>query len=234
MTTKGIIISALFIIPMFALSFWAMGQLPEGEKFATHWNAQGVADGFSDAGTVLWMLPAMALGISVLLAIVPFLDPRRSNLIRSSMAYLVAWIGTMVVLGFVHFMIVLNATGHINLSDVTSGPDVSKIMAIMIGIFLIALGAVFGKIRPNWFLGVRTPWTLSSDASWDKTHRLAGKLFLVTGLFTVTGVLVLAPELALMILVFGSLCSTLIAVVYSWWVWKNDPVRETLVPEEAD
>jgi len=234
MIGKGITLSIIFILAMVTLSLWSMGQLPEDAQFAIHWNAKGVADGFAGAAVVLWMMPAMALGISALLAVVPFLDPRKSNLIRSSTPFLVAWIGTMLVLAFAHMMVVLNATGQINISDISNGPGMIKGLAIVIGGFFTALGAVMGKIRPNWFMGIRTPWTLSSDLSWDKTHRLGGYLFLATGLLTVLSALVFTPSLALLLLVGGALTSIVIAIIYSWWAWKNDPVRETLVPEDAD
>ncbi|MCF6291928.1 MAG: SdpI family protein [Robiginitomaculum sp.] len=233
MIFKGLLVSLIMIGIMLALSIWAMGQLPAGEQFATHWDANGVANGFSGRATVLWMMPGMTIGIALLLAIVPQLDPRKRNLLRSSMAYLVIWVGTLLVLAFAHFMMVLNATGTINMADVGNGPGMIKALTIILGGFFAAIGAVMGKIRPNWFMGIRTPWTLSSDLSWDKTHRLTGWLFLATGLLSIISAFIMPPNIAMGILITGSLATLLIAVIYSWYVWKNDPVRETLVPEDT-
>jgi uncharacterized membrane protein len=234
MIIKGLLTSLIMIAIMLGLSAWAMGQLPAGEQFATHWNANGVADGFSGRTTVLWMMPGMAVGISLLLALVPQLDPRKRNLLRSSTPYLIAWVGTIIILGFAHFMIILSATKTINITDVGGGSGMIKALIIILGGFFAALGAVMGKIRPNWFMGIRTPWTLSSDLSWDKTHRLTGWMFLATGLLSIISAFIMPPNIAMGILIAGSLVSALIAVVYSWYVWKNDPVRETLIPEDAE
>ncbi|MBL1430869.1 MAG: SdpI family protein [Robiginitomaculum sp.] len=232
MIFKGLLASLIMIGIMVALSIWAMGQLPAGEQFATHWDVNGVANGFSGRATVLWMMPGMTIGIALLLTIVPKLDPRKRNLLRSSMPYLVVWIGTLVILVFSHFTIVLSATKTINIADVGGGSGMIKALIILSGGFFAAIGAVMGKIRPNWFMGIRTPWTLSSDLSWDKTHRLTGWLFVATGLLSIISAFIAPANVSVGILVGGSLATPLIAVIYSWYVWKNDPVRETLVPEE--
>ncbi len=172
--------------------------------------------------------------MALLLSILPSIDPRRKNLLRSSLPYSIVWIGTFIVLTFAHMMMVLNAAGTVDLETVTDGPGLLKWIAILIGAFIAVLGAVMGKMRPNWFMGVRTPWTLSSDLSWDKTHRLTGWLFMLTGLATLMSALILIPRWALIILLVGMAISVLVAVGYSFLVWKNDPARETLVPEDAD
>jgi len=231
MIIKGIIISTIALFLMVGISIWAMPMLPAGEQFATHWDINGQADGFSGRGTVLWLMPALALGISSLLAIVPAIDPRKRNLARSALPYLVAWTGTLIVLAFAHTMMVLNAA---QLIDVSNGPDMLRWLTVLLGGFFACLGAVLGKVRPNWFMGIRTPWTLSSDLSWDKTHRLVGWLFLATGLTTIITAFALTPGLAIVVLLMGTTGTALWSVFYSWWVWKNDPTRETLVPEEVE
>jgi len=234
MIRKGLIASTIVILAMLGLSIWAMNMLPPDGQFATHWGLNGQADGFGGRTKVLWAMPAMALGVSALLAIVPLIDPRKRNLQRSAGPYLIAWIGGVILLGFAHATMVLNAAKIIHVADVSNGPGMIKWLVILVGVFFAVLGSVLGKVRPNWFMGIRTPWTLSSDMSWDKTHRLAGKLFLITGVLTVLVALVAVPRWALMVLVGGAFGSIIWSVFYSWLVWKNDPVREILVPEEAE
>jgi len=234
MIRKGLIASVILIVAMLGLSIWAMPHLAADGQFATHWNLQGQADRYGSRTMVLWFMPGIGVGLAALLAVFPFIDPRRKNLQRSSLPYLVSWIGAFVVLGFAHYMMVLNATGTLNLTDVSTGPGLLRWISIVVGAFFALLGTVMGKIRPNWFMGVRTPWTLSSDLSWDKTHRLAGWLFMLTGIATFITALVLIPRWSLMVLIGGIALTILIALPYSWLVWKNDPARETLVPEDAD
>ena len=233
MIRKGLAVSAGLVVLMLGLSFWAMGHVPPGGQYAVHWNIHGEADRFGGRNEILWLMPALSIALAALFSILPAIDPRGRNLLRSSLAYLVIWIGAFMVLAFAHAMMVLNAAGVLALADVTGGPGLLRAVAVLVGLFVAALGAVMGKIRPNWFMGVRTPWTLSSDLSWDKTHRLAGYLFVATGLASVLAALVLVPQWALIILTGGLGASAIIAVLYSWQVWKTDPARETLVPEDV-
>jgi uncharacterized membrane protein len=98
------------------------------------------------------------------------------------------------------------------------------VMRLVFGGLFVALGAVMGKVRPNWFVGIRTPWTLSSKESWVKTHRVGGWIFLLVGLvFVVSSQLPAAPGL---VLSFGTLIVGVAwTVVYSYLVWQKDPVR---------
>lgn len=234
MIKNGLVASGICIVGMLALSLWAMPQLPADGQFASHWNIKGEADGFSGRNTVLWLMPLLALGMTALMSLLPIIDPRRKNLLRSSLPYQIAWIGMMMILAFAHTMMVLNAAKIIDLTDVSNGPGMLRWIAVLTGLFVAALGAVMGKIRPNWFLGVRTPWTLSSDLSWDKTHRLTGWLFMFTGLATTLSALFAFPLLAFVLMVAGTVLSALCAITYSFFVWKNDPARETLVPESVE
>jgi immunity protein, SdpI family len=234
MIRTGLIASAILITLMLALSLWAMPHVPVDGQFTTHWNIKGEADGFGSRATVLWLMPGFAVGMAVLMAVLPLIDPRRKNLLRSSLPYLIAWIGSLMVLSFAHAMLVLNAVGTFNLADVSHGPGLLRWISVVVGAFMAALGAVMGKMRPNWFMGVRTPWTLSSDLSWDKTHRLTGWLFMLTGLITMAAAFFLIPRWAFVTLTGGITLSIVIAVGYSFLVWKSDPNRETLIPEDAD
>jgi len=122
-------------------------------------------------------------------------------------------------------LVTVAATGLIS-TDFSEGPMVRIIAGVVAGLF-IAIGNVLGKARPNWFVGVRTPWTLSSDYSWDKTHRLTGRLFVLAGLVSIIAAL-FAPMPWVFITLLGTvLGATLISVVMSFVWWKRDPVRET-------
>jgi uncharacterized membrane protein len=233
MIRTGLIASVILITFMLALSLWALPHVPANVQFATHWNIKGEADGYSGRHVVLWFMPGLAAGIAALMAVLPRIDPRRKNLLRSRAPYLIAWIGSFIVLAFAHLIMVLNAAQIIDLTDVSGGLGLLRWISVIVGAFIAALGAVMGKMRPNWFMGIRTPWTLSSDLSWDKTHRLTGWLFMLTGLITVVLALFLIPRWAFVALTGGITLSALIAVVYSFIVWKNDPSRETLIPDEA-
>ncbi|MBI3872538.1 MAG: SdpI family protein [candidate division Zixibacteria bacterium] len=104
----------------------------------------------------------------------------------------------------------------------TRKADATTLIPILIGGFFVVLGSVMGKIRPNWFFGIRTPWTLSSKLSWSKTHRLGGWLMILAGVVTM-GAGALSPTLAFTVMIAGLIVTMVPLIVYSYIVWRNDP-----------
>ncbi len=95
-------------------------------------------------------------------------------------------------------------------------------LPFVLGAFFILIGNLLGKIRPNWFLGICTPWTLSSKRAWTKTHRLGGWLFIACGLVFMVNGLVRAPWSSYAA-VAALLCTRCVVAVYSYLVWRGDP-----------
>jgi uncharacterized membrane protein len=160
--------------------------------------------------------PALFVGLPILLFIViPRIEPRRANLLASSRAYGAAWI-TVVSLGVIaHFGFVARATG----ADLN--PDALLPAALAIGI--VILGNYMGKVRSNFFFGIRTPWTLSSDLSWNKTHRLGGKLLVLTGLVLLPlAFLIEDPALSSVVSAATVTAVAVLLVVYSYVIWRRD------------
>jgi uncharacterized membrane protein len=144
----------------------------------------------------------------------PRLDPRRENYPKFWGKYLV--IRTVVILILVAIKVVTFLW--------IMGIDINMTVAVfmIIGFLLIISGNYLGKLRPTWFIGIRSPWTLSSDESWNKTHRLGGWLFVVIGL----GMVIAAPfqeNVAFYILGGLGAVSVVFLYVYSYFVWKRDP-----------
>ena len=80
-----------------------------------------------------------------------------------------------------------------------------------------------GKVRSNHIFGIRTPWTLSSEVSWNKTHRLGGKLFMLLGLLLIVTPVLLTETISFFVLISGTLAITVISFWYSYTTWKSDP-----------
>jgi uncharacterized membrane protein len=116
-----------------------------------------------------------------------------------------------------HAFMVFSALGYdLNVANVVV-PGIA-------GLFIL-LGNYLGKSRSNWFAGVRTPWTLSSDYSWEKTHRWAGRLFVVTGIVSLAAWLLTDERTTMIVMVAAIAATSLISVVLSYIYWKNDPDR---------
>lgn len=202
----------IILAGMFAAAAIAWPHAPD--RIPVHWNINGEIDRYGGRFEGLLLMPLVALGMYVLMLVLPRIDPGRANYARFRGAYNAIRI-TLLVL-FAVFDVGIQVwvwTGH---------ADIALIAPLAMGIVSIVLGAVLGKIRPNWFVGIRTPWTLSSKVSWVRTHRAGGWLFIVVGLATIATTFI-SPRLAFWVLIGGLLGGTVALFIYSYVLWRQDP-----------
>ena len=205
-------IGAMFV---FAAVLWPSAP----DRIPVHWGLSGEPDRYGGKVEGLLLLPLLTLGVYLLMLFVPRIDPRRDSYALFRGAYAVFRLSMVVFLALIYGLILLWVRG-IEL-------DVAVVVPVLIGALLIVLGNLLGKIRPNWFVGVKTPWTLSSRRSWVKTHRMAGWTFVLLGL----AMMVLgfaeptSPFWTFTTLVVAPVCSVLGLFVYSYFVWRSDPER---------
>jgi uncharacterized membrane protein len=205
----------LLIAAMFAAAAFMWSSAPA--QIPVHWNGSGQIDRYGGRFEGLLLLPLMALGLYLLLRFLPMLDPGRANYARFGGAYATIRIGILTLLALIYTVVLVS---------ITRGPvNMSSVAPFLLGGLFLLIGSVMGKLRPNWFVGVRTPWTLSSKTSWVRTHRLGGWLFMAQGLiFIVCGVLgfgKLGPT------VIGSmLVIVVVLMAYSYIVWRDDPEKQ--------
>ncbi len=216
----GLIVSLLLLAAMFSLSAWAWGQVPEGKCIAFHWGLTGRPDACGGKVQGLLLLPLIAAGVAVVLAVIPLIEPRRFYLWQSARAYNVAWVGVLGLLAAVHIAAVLSATGR--------PLDVTRVVWAAVGLLFVLLGNYLGKVRSNFFFGIRTPWTLSSEVSWNKTHRLGGRLFVAFGFVMLLTAWIGNPVLSVGVLLAGLGLVVAVPVAYSYVTWSQDPAKQTI------
>lgn len=212
-------VSFLVVALMAAASTWAWNVLPANVVFPTHWGFDGKVNGTMTKEWGLTILPIIALVISLSLAIVPRIEPRKENMIASRKAFLAFWLSGLIVIAASHALIIASALGY--------QVDVPGTLIILIPLSIAAAGNYLGKARPNFFLGVRTPWTLSSQLSWDKTHRMLGRLFVLSALMVLAVRFAIGTEPAFLALAGTISGSAILAIISSYVFWKNDPARQT-------
>ena len=219
-TRPLLILTAVLLLGQLAVSGYAWSQLAPGAQIPIHWGIDGRPDGYADAWIGLLLMPAVTLVLGPILAVAPRFDPRRGNLVRSAQAYL--WIvGTaLVFMAGVHVLIVLAALGN--------EVDITRFLGVGVGVLFVVIGNFLGKTRSSWFLGIRTPWTLSSERSWTLTHRLGGYLFIGTGAITAVVSFLFPPQVFFWVLIVGLGGSVVGLFVYSYLVWRDDPDRRAL------
>jgi uncharacterized membrane protein len=203
----GLVIAAMALI----VSIWAYPQLPP--TIATHWNVRGTADGFSGRATAVLIMPLVIIGLTGLFNVLPKLDPRRANYAKFIDTY---WLIANAVILFIligHGMIVATGLGY--------PVKIDRFMPIGVGLLFIVLGNFLTRVEPNWFIGIRTPWTLSSDTVWRKTHRTGGWLMVVGG-FVLAASVFLPHGAFLPLLIAAILIVAVIPVVQSYVLWKRE------------
>jgi uncharacterized membrane protein len=200
------------IAAMFAAAVAVWPSAPDA--IPVHWNVRGEVDRFGGRFEGLLLLPLITLGIYLLLRYVPRIDPLRANYARFAAVYTAIRWAVLLLMAGIYAMII---------AWVLHAPiDLSRLVPAAVGVLLVFFGSVLGRVKPNWFVGIRTPWTLSSRRSWERTHRLGGWLFVGLG-----ALLLLSGALGLESLgpvLFGALVAVVIVlVVYSYFVWRGDP-----------
>ena len=194
------------------ISLCCLPSLPE--KIPTHWNFAGEVDQYSGRWFALF-LPLMTLGCNVLFVLLPKLDPKRENYEKFGHAY-----GVFRVL-FNLFMLVVNGVTLYSAYRPGELP-VGRIIPAAVGILLCVIGNYMPKFRHNYFVGIRTPWTLASETVWYKTHRLGGVCSIVGGLIiAVTPFFLPEPALAAM-LIAAMIVMVMVPTVCSYFLFRKE------------
>ena len=203
----GLVVTGLAAIA----SLVAWPYLPE--HVVTHWNASGVPNGYSPRWLAATLLPAIIVGVWGLAQIFPKIDPRSVNYARFIDTYWLVMNAILVFMGAVHAVILGNGVGW--------ALPVEKLVPAGVGLLFAMLGNYLSRVQPNWFLGIRTPWTLSSDKVWRKTHRIGGALFVVGGIGMVA-IAFLPPAIAFHALVAIVVLVAGVPVVLSYIFWRKE------------
>ncbi|MFH1420766.1 MAG: DUF1648 domain-containing protein [Candidatus Aenigmatarchaeota archaeon] len=203
------IVGIAIILLSLAISIYLYPQLPE--KIATHWNASGEVDGYTDKLVGLFLMPAVIIILLALFLVIPKIDPLKRN-IEKFRGYFDGFVVMIMVFMFYIYMLLISW----NL-----GMRFNFMYAIVpaISILFYYCGILIEHAKRNWFIGIRTPWTLSSEDVWNKTHARGAKLFKACAVISIIGLLfseyaiwfILVPVIAMVVYLF----------VYSYFEYKK-------------
>jgi uncharacterized membrane protein len=213
-TIKSEILSWSIMVISVAASFYFYRHFPA--KVVTHWDLAGRPNGWSGPAFAAFFFPLLLVIIYFLLLFIPLIDPKKERYAEFAKTYNIFRNLIILMLAVIYFIASLKNLGY--------GFDIKTWVAAIVGLLFIILGNYLGKIKPNWFVGIRTPWTLSSETVWNKTHRFGGKVFVVCGfLLILTGFLPAAWRLPLfaadiIILVFGT-------IIYSYFAYWQERTK---------
>lgn len=199
------------LVAMWGFALAVFGRLPA--EVPTHWNLRGEADGWMARLPGAFIAPFIATAILALVHALPWIDPRRRNFERHRDD--LALIANLIVL----FCALLEG---LTLGAALGWPvDVASGLMAGLGLLLVGVGNYLPRIRSNWWIGVRTPWTLDSERVWRDTHRVAGRAFVAGGLLLVVAALLpetLREAASLAVLV----PMVVLPIAYSFLAWRRE------------
>lgn len=206
--------TVLFINSLLAGVFLIVGLILQPrfpEQMATHWGSNGRVDGYGSQFIGIWLLPLMVAGITLLLIGLPKIDPKQANIEKFRPFY------NLFVLFFGIYMLYIHSlTLAWNLGYVF---NFNAYIIPALGVFTILLGQLVSRARQNYFIGIRTPWTLQDERVWDETHRQGGLVFTVAGFIALAGILL--PRLAIWLLMIPILGATFYTVALSYFLYRK-------------
>ena len=182
-------------------------------RVAVHFNAAGQPNGYGSRLEAVLLLPLVMAGLRGLFAVLPRIDPRGENYRKFGDTYWLLVNGLLLFLGAVHVALLAYALG--------APVRIDRVIAAGLGLLFIVLGNYLTRVEPNWFVGIRTPWTLSSESVWHRTHRLGSRVFVAGGVLCVLTVF-LPTAVAFPVLAGTTLVTALVPVVMSYVLWKQE------------
>ena len=177
----GVVIG-LLVLANLAIGALGLWQLPPDHLVAIHFDLAGKANGWARPTVAFLVNPAVAAFIWGLWFLLPRITPRGENLRRSAGAYGMVFVAAALVVLAIQGVMVASALG--------APVQVASASPAIIGVMFVVIGNVLPKLRWNYVVGIRTPWTLADERVWDKTHRFGGWVMVICGLIMVLGALV--------------------------------------------
>lgn len=183
-------------------------------QIASHWNIAGEVNGHMSKFWGIFLLPMIMVAIFIIRFVVLKVDPLTANIDSFKKYYEGFWIFLIVFFLYVYILIIALNLGY--------RFDLMIALTPAMAALFYMLGVIMGKTKRNWSVGIRTPWTLSSDVVWDRTHQLAGKLFKIAGIVSLLAIFFRGKTLPVVFLIGPVLVASLASAVYSYVVFKQE------------
>jgi uncharacterized membrane protein len=209
-TTTTIVLLMIAAATIAGVVLW--NQLPD--PMASHWGPNDQVDGYTSRFWGVFLMPLMTLGMMLLFLVIPNIDPLKANIAQFRDVFNLF---IVLVVAFMLYIYALTLRWNLGYTDFA----MSKAMLPAMGILFFFIGYMLRRAKRNFFIGIRTPWTLSSDRVWDETHRLGSILFMISGVLTLIGG-IFGGMTAFWFLFVPIIGSTLITLVYSYVLYQRE------------
>jgi len=204
----------IFVLIVIAFSFgvgyYFYPQMPQ--SMASHWGIGGRVNGYMPKFWGVFLLPIMTLALWLLFLLIPKIDPLKSNITQFK-KYFDRFVGLIVL--FLFYIYLLTIAWNLGYRF-----EVSRFMVPALAVLFYGAGSLIEHAKPNWFIGIRTPWTLSSAVVWEKTHRVGGQLFKAAGILALGGLFF--PALTFYFVFFPVIAVAMFTLIYSWAIYQKE------------
>jgi uncharacterized membrane protein len=203
LVTAGIIIFSAVIATFFYNIF--------PNTIATHWDSQGNVNGYMSKFWGLFLVPIIMLGLFLLFSAIPYIDPLKKNIKKFKKQYDILIMILMLFLFYIYILTIIWNWGY----------KINLLNFILPGfaVLFYYIGSLLRNTKRNYFIGIRTPWTLSSDYVWDKTHKLGSKLFKLSAIISLIGLIF--PKYSIGFILVPIIASAIYLVIYSYLIYPK-------------
>jgi len=213
MKKSNLIILAIILIS-FIIGLYIYPQMPK--KMASHWNFKGEVDGYISRFWGLFLMPFISVVLFLLFLLIPKIDPLKAN-IEKFRKYFDGFVVLIILFLFYLYLLTIFWNFGVKFS-------MNQVLAPAFGILFFYCGILIEKAKRNWFIGIRTPWTMSSEKVWEKTHKIGGRLFKISGIIALLGIFF--PGLALFFVLIPVIFVVIYTVIYSYFEYRKENVEE--------
>ena len=181
------------------------------DKMASHWNIRGEVDGYIPKFWGMFLFPTASVVMLLLFLLIPLIDPLRKN-IELFRKYYNGFI--VIMTAFLFYIDVLMILWNLKIAF-----NMTQLLSPAFGVLFYYAGVLTENAKRNWFIGIRTPWTLMNDTVWEKTHKRGGKLFKIVGIAAFFGIIF--KEIALLFTVISAVVIAIYTIVYSYFEYQK-------------
>jgi uncharacterized membrane protein len=207
------IIIFLIIVLSFAVAFYFYPQMPE--RAASHWNVKGEVDGYISKFWASFLMPIISSLVALLFLLIPKIDPFKEN-IKKFKGYFEGFI--IILLLFFFYIYLLSIFWNLGFRF-----SMNYLMIPSLAVLFYYVGILVEKAKRNWFIGIRTPWTLSSESVWDKTHKIGGRLFKISAAIALLGMFFI--EQAFYFVIIPVILLVVFAFLYSYFEYQKEVAK---------
>lgn len=213
MNTRTTVILAVILVAaglLAGLLLW--NQLPD--QVASHWNANDQVDGYMPKFWGVFLMPLITVVMLLLFLVIPSIDPLKANIAAFRPVFNLFIVYIIAFMVYLHGLTLAWSLGY-------QGFKMSTALLPFMGLLFILVGYMLRSAKRNFFIGIRTPWTLSSDRVWEKTHRLGAVLFMLCGAIAFAGSFFGGP-IAFWLIMAPLMASSLFLVIYSYVLYQQE------------